>query len=287
MPDNKRLMMDQSISNDVVMSTKAVELHRQLTVVDGLQYPNWNRKIFEQLVEAGVSGVHATLLYHENTRETLTRFGEWERRFDEYSDLIRPVLEMEDVRRAKDERRVGVFFGAQNCSPIENDIELVGAFRRLGMLVMQLTYNNQSPLATGCYEQSDAGITRFGREVIHEMNRVGMVIDMSHSAERSTLEAIETSSRPLVISHANPLFFHDARRNKADKVLKALAESGGMLGVSTYAMHLPGGGDCRLSEYCDMIARTVDLMGIDHVGLGTDLCQDQPAQTLIWMRHGR
>src|SRR5699024_2847291 len=171
--------------------------------------------------------------------------------------------------------------------PIENDIGLLGAFRRLGMLVMQLTYNNQSPLATGCYEQSDAGITRFGREVIHEMNRVGMVIDMSHSAERSTLEAIETSSRPIVISHANPLFFHDARRNKSDKVLKALAESGGMLGVSTYAMHLPGGGDCRLSEYCDMIARTVDLMGIDHVGLGTDLCQDQPAQTLIWMRHGR
>src|SRR5699024_11792709 len=104
--------------------------------------------------------------------------------------------------------------------PIENDIELVGAFRRLGMLVMQLTYNNQSPLATGCYEQSDAGITRFGREVIHEMTRVGMVIDMSHSAERSTLEAIETSSRPIVISHANPLLLQAPRLYQSDKVLQ-------------------------------------------------------------------
>lgn len=265
----------------------AAALHRSLTVVDGLQYANWDREIFEQLVAAGVSGVHATLVYHETCRETLLRLGEWNRRFEAYADLIRPVHDMADIRRAKEEGRVGVYFGAQNCSPIEDDIDLVAIFRRLGLMIMQLTYNNQSLLATGCYEAEDTGITRFGREVIDEMNRQGMVIDMSHSGERSTLEAIEISSRPITISHANPLFFHEAKRNKSERVLRALAESDGMLGLSTYAMHLPGGSACTLDAYCDMIARTVDLMGIEHVGVGTDLCQKQPTETLTWMRNGR
>ena len=97
---------------------------------------------------------------------------------------------------------------------------------------MQLSYNNQSLLATGCYESDDPGITRMGRQVIREMNRVGLVVDMSHSAERSTLEAIEISERPLAITHANPSFWHSALRNKSDAVLNALAESGGMLGFS-------------------------------------------------------
>lgn len=271
----------QSMHEDVAV------LHRRLTIVDGLQYANWDREIFEQLLAGGVSGVHATIVYHETARETLTRLGEWQRRFERHSDLIFPVREINDIRLAKTQSRVGVFFGAQNCSPIEDDIDLVETFRRLGLLVMQLTYNNQSLLATGCYEDEDTGITRFGREVIREMNRVGMVIDTSHTAERSTLDAINLSTRPTVISHANPLFFHNARRNKSDRVLRALSESGGLLGLSVYPMHLRNGGDCRLDDYCDMVARTVDLMGIEHVGIGTDMCQKQPTSTLIWMRNGR
>lgn len=268
-------------------ASKAEALHQSLTVVDGLQYANWDREIFEQLLAGGVSGIHATLVYHETCRETLLRLGEWNRRFEAHRDLIRPVHEIDDIRRAKAEGRIAVYFGAQNCSPIEDDIDLVAIFRQLGLLIMQLTYNNQSLLATGCYEAEDPGITRFGRQVIAEMNRVGMVIDMSHSAERSTLEAIELSQRPIVISHANPTFFHAAKRNKSERVLRALAESGGMLGLSTYAMHLAGGGDCRLTDYCDMVARTVDLMGIEQVGIGSDLCQRQPQSTLTWMRNGR
>jgi microsomal dipeptidase-like Zn-dependent dipeptidase len=152
---------------------------------------------------------------------------------------------------------------------------------------MQLSYNNQSLLATGCYEEHDPGITRFGKAAIREMNRVGMIVDMSHSAERSTLEAIELSARPIVISHANPTSFHPALRNKSDTVLKALSESGGLLGFSAYPFHLKNGPDCTLDEFCDMIARTADLMGIEHLGIGTDLCLDQPTSVLTWMRNGR
>lgn len=175
----------------------------------------------------------------------------------------------------------------QNCSPIEDDIGLVEVFRDLGVRTMQLTYNNQSLLATGCYESSDSGVTRFGRVVIEEMNRVGMIVDMSHSAERSTLEAIEISAQPIVISHANPSFFHEAKRNKSDHVLRALASRGGLVGFSLYPFHLKNGSRCTAGEFTDMVARTVDLIGIDHVGIGSDLCQGQPYSVLEWMRNGR
>jgi membrane dipeptidase len=126
-----------------------------------------------------------------------------------------------------------------------------------------------------------------GRAVVAEMNRVGMVIDMSHSAERSTLEAIAHSSRPITISHANPASWHAAKRNKSDTVLRALAERGGMLGFSVYPHHLAGGSACTLASFCEMIARTADLIGVGHIGIGTDLCQDQPDSIVEWMRVGR
>ena len=262
-------------------------MHNDLIVIDGLQYSNWNRAIFQQLKEGGVTMVHVTVVYHEQIRETLLRIGEWNRQFELHHDLIMPVKNTADIRLAKKLGKVGIMFGAQNCSPIEDDIGMVEIMRELNLMIMQLTYNNQSLLACGCYEAEDSGVTRFGKQVIKEMNRVGMVVDMSHSAERSTLEAIEISERPIVISHANPNSFHEAKRNKSDTVLKALGESGGLLGFSLYPFHLKNGPDCSLDDFCDMVANTADLMGIDHIGIGTDLCQEQPLSVLEWMRNGR
>ena len=262
-------------------------MHNDLIVIDGLQYSNWNRAIFQQLKEGGVTMVHVTVVYHEQIRETLLRIGEWNRQFELHHDLIMPVKSTADIRLAKKLGKVGIMFGAQNCSPIEDDIGMVEIMRELNLMIMQLTYNNQSLLACGCYEAEDSGVTRFGKQVIKEMNRVGMVVDMSHSAERSTLEAIEISERPIVISHANPNSFHEAKRNKSDTVLKALGESGGLLGFSLYPFHLKNGPDCSLDDFCDMVANTADLMGIDHIGIGTDLCQEQPLSVLEWMRNGR
>ena len=262
-------------------------MHSDLIVIDGLQYSNWDRTIFEQLHQGGVTMVHATIVYHEQIRETLLRIAEWNRHFEQSSDLIMPVKSADDIRLAKQLGKVGIMFGAQNCSPIEDDIGMVEVMRELNLMIMQLTYNNQSLLACGCYEAEDSGVTRFGRQVIKEMNRVGMIVDMSHSAERSTLEAIEISERPIVISHANPNTFHMAKRNKSDRVLKALGASGGLLGFSLYPFHLKNGSDCTLNEFCEMVADTAELMGVDHIGIGTDLCQEQPHSVLEWMRNGR
>lgn len=262
-------------------------MYQDQIIIDGLQYCRWDRDYFMILQQSGISAIHVTLVYHEDARQTLSRFGQWNRLFEQNADLIVPVYNAQDIRAAKANGKVGVFFGAQNCSPIDDEIDLIEVMRNQGLLIMQLTYNNQSLLATGCYEQCDNGITRFGKQVIQEMNRVGMVIDMSHSAERSTLEAIEYSSRPICISHANPTFAHDALRNKSTEVLQALAQSGGLIGFSLYPFHLPNGSQCKLTDFCEMVAKTADLIGVNHLAIGSDLCLNQPQSVLEWMRNGR
>ena len=262
-------------------------MHQEPIVIDCLQYCNWSEGIFRQMRAGNVDAVHVTICYHENFRETVANFERWNGYFERFSDLIMPGRFAADVTRARASGRTAVFFGFQNCSPIEDDIGLVEIVHTLGARFMQLSYNNQSLLATGCYEQNDPGITRMGREVIAEMNRVGLVIDMSHSAERSTLEAIDISARPIAITHANPASWHAALRNKSDTVLKALGESGGMLGFSLYPHHLKGKSACTLDEFCEMVARTAELMGVEHIGIGSDLCQNQPDSVVEWMRVGR
>ncbi len=256
-------------------------------LIDNLQYANWSEKIFRQMQEGGVTAVHVTIAYHETFRETVANVETWNRWFERFPELIFHGRTGDDVRRAKTEGRTAIFFGFQNPSPIEDDIGLVEIWHSLGARFMQLTYNNQSLLATGCYEAEDQGVTRMGRQVIREMNRVGLVVDMSHSAERSTLEAIEISERPIAITHANPAFWHPARRNKSNEVLRALGQAGGMLGFSMYPHHLKDKSDCTLASFCEMIARTADLIGVNNIGLGSDLCQDQPDSVVEWMRMGR
>ena len=258
----------------------------QSLFIDALQYNNWSEEVFQQINWGGISAIHVTICYHEDFQEMVQNVIDWNRRFEDYSALIFQGRTASDVLKARKEGRTAIFFGFQNCSPIEDNIGMVEVCHQLGVRFMQLTYNNQSLLGTGCYEENDPGITRMGKQVIKEMNRVGLVVDMSHSAERSTLEAIEISERPIAITHANPTFWHPALRNKSDEVLKALGESGGMLGFSVYPHHLKDGSNCTLESFCTMIADTADLMGINSIGIGTDLCQNQPDSVVEWMRNG-
>ena len=256
-------------------------------LIDGLQYSNWSEEVFQQLREGGVDAVHVTLVYHETFRETVARIERWNRWFEQWPNLIFQGFTAEDIKTARATGRTAIFFGSQNPSCIEDDIGLVEVLHRLGMRFMQLTYNNQSLLATGCYEAEDTGLTRMGREVVAEMNRVGMVVDMSHSGERSTLSALEHSVRPIAVTHANPAIWHAARRNKSETVIGALAQTGGMLGFSLYPHHLKGGTACQLDDFCTMIARTAERFGTHFLGIGTDLCQNQPDSVVEWMRAGR
>ncbi|MPV86286.1 membrane dipeptidase [Ostreibacterium oceani] len=255
--------------------------------IDGLQYCAWSETIFRQWRASGLDAVHVTIAYHENFRETVLNVEQWNRWFERHDDLILHGQTAADVALAHETQRTAVFFGFQNPSPIEDDIGLVEVWHKLGARFMQLSYNNQSLLATGCYESDDAGITRMGKAVIKEMNRVGLVVDMSHSADRSTIEAAEISARPIAITHANVYAWHPALRNKQDSVIRAVTDNGGMLGFSLYPHHLKNKSDCTLDDFCTMIADAVAKYGIAHFGIGSDLCQDQPDRIVEWMRVGR
>jgi membrane dipeptidase len=256
-------------------------------LIDNLQYANWSETIFRQMRAGGVDAVHVTIAYHESFREMVLNLESFNRWFERFPELIFKGTSAADVRLAQETGRTAIFFGFQNPSPIEDDIGLVEICHQLGVRFMQLTYNNQSLLATGCYEDDDTGLTRMGKQVVEEMNRIGMVVDMSHSADRSTLESIDHSSRPIAITHANPHWWHPALRNKSDEVLKALTGRGGMLGFSVYPHHLKDGSACTLKNFCEMVAEAASRYGAEHLGIGTDLCQDQPDSIVEWMRVGR
>ena len=254
--------------------------------IDNLQYCNWSREIFEFNRAASLDAVHVTIVYHEDYDELLIEIKKWEKLFSDNSDLIFKGKDYNDIEKANLENKTAIFFGFQNCSPIEDDINLVEKVHNLGCRFMQLTYNNQSLLATGCYEKIDSGVTNFGREAIKEVNRVGVVIDMSHSAEKSTFDAINLSDKPIAITHANPSFWHPAKRNKSNDLLKTLSESGGMLGLSLYPHHLKDNTNCTIESFCEMVAKTADIMDIKNIGIGSDLCLNQPDSIVEWMRNG-
>ena len=254
--------------------------------IDNLQYCNWSREVFQINREAGLDAIHVTIVYHEDFDELKTVVKQWEDHFTKNSDLIFHGKDFKDIEKAKLENKTAIFFGFQNCSPIEDDIGLVEKVYDLGCRFMQLTYNNQSLLATGCYENTDSGVTNFGREVIKEMNRLGFVIDMSHSAEKSTIDAINISEKPIAITHANPSFWHPAKRNKSNELLKILSENKGMLGLSLYSHHLKNGKNCTLDSFCEMAAKTAEIIGAECIGIGSDLCLNQPDTVVEWMRNG-
>ena len=254
--------------------------------IDNLQYCNWNEEVFKINNEAKLDAVHVTIAYHEDYDEVLKNVETWKKYFKNFSNLISHGNSYKDIDKAHKENKTAIFFGFQNCSPIEDDINLVQSVRDLGAVFMQLTYNNQSLLATGCYENVDGGVTRMGREVIKEMNRVGIVVDMSHSAEQSTLDAIEISEYPIAITHANPFSWHESKRNKSDQILKALNNSGGMIGLSMYPHHLRDGTNCTIESFCEMVAQTSELINVNQIGIGSDLCLGQPDSVVDWMRNG-
>lgn len=255
--------------------------------IDGLQYCNWSREIFLEMRAGGLSAVHATVSYHEGFTQTARHLVDWRSRFREHEDLILFARDWADVERARASGRTAIFLGLQTPMPIEDDLGLVELLYDLGVRFMQLTYNNQSLLGCGWREREDSGVTRMGREVIREMNRLGMAIDLSHAGERTALEAIELSERPVVVSHANPRWLRDTARNASKRLLNALAANGGLLGLSLYPEHLPAGGATSLRAFGDMAAQAAEIMGVGRLGIGSDLCRGQPDSVVRWMREGR
>jgi len=262
-------------------------------LIDALQASKPERARFEEWRQGGIGCVHVTLAIWETARETLTVVGEWNRLFAANADLVELATNADDIERIAASGKTAVVFGFQNTSPFEDDIDLVRIFHRLGVRIAQLTYNIQNHIGSGCWEDDDRGLSKFfGRGLVREMNGVGMLVDLSHCGEKTCFDAIEHSARPVAITHANPQDFVGfeielKRRNKSNALLKALAAKGGMIGLSMYPRISKGGSNATLDSFCDMVAYAVDLIGVDHVGFGSDWYEGWPESEILWWRAGR
>lgn len=254
--------------------------------VDSLLCTRLDRETLLELRSGDIGCVTITAGFWEDATESMDSLVRWGEMVRENSDLAEIATSVDQIRQVAASGRTAIVLGFQNSSLLQGRLGYVELFARMGVRVVQLTYNIQNDIGGSCYDPHDSGLTRYGREVVQEMNRVGMVVDCSHVGNRTTLDAIEVSSVPIAVTHANPASLVPHARNKPDEVLRALAATGGMFGLTIYRNLAAEYVDTPV-RWSEMVARTADVMGVEHIGIGTDMDQRSSAEYLTWMRKGR
>jgi membrane dipeptidase len=256
-------------------------------LIDALQCGHFDRGVLEELRKADVGCVTSTLGFWEGAIEAMDKVAWWRDLARDNADLMSIACTANDIKTANTNGRIAVVLGFQNASLFDSRIRFVELFADLGIRVVQLTYNNQNDYGGSCYEPNDSGLSRFGRELIDEMNRAGILLDLSHVGNRTTLDAIRHSKKPVAITHANPDSVFPHKRNKTDDVIRALKDNGGVIGCACYR-NITGDEYCAsVDKWCELVARTVEIAGIDHVGIGTDRSHHHGPVDYDWMRKGR
>jgi microsomal dipeptidase-like Zn-dependent dipeptidase len=256
-------------------------------LIDALQCGHFNREVFTQLRRGNISAVTVTCGFWEDPLESFDSLGKWRDLIGENADLVAIARTPADIETIAASGRTALILGFQNTDLFGNRIRLVEMFAELGVRVVQLTYNNQNSVGGSCYEDEDSGLARFGRDLVREMNSAGILIDCSHVGERTTLDAIRHSHQPIAVTHGNARSIFDHSRNKGDDILHALRDSGGVVGCAVYR-NITGDYFCAsVRNWAEMVARTVEIAGIDTVGIGTDYGHENQPEDYAWMRMGR
>jgi membrane dipeptidase len=258
-------------------------LHDSLLVVDGLNISRFDRSVFEDLRRGGVTAANCTCSIWENFRDSMDQVARWQAHFREHADLITQVFTTADIHRAKAEGRTGIILGWQNLSGIEDRLDYLGLFKALGVGVMQIAYNTQNWVGTGCYERHDGGLSEFGHEVIAEMNRLGILCDLSHVGPRTSEDVIRASTRPVAYTHCLPAGLRAHPRNKTDAQLRSIAERGGFVGVTMFPPFLRRGTQSTVDDYVEAIEYVLDRVGESQVGIGTDFTQGWGPEFFDWI----
>ncbi len=264
--------------------TEASTLHAEAIVIDGLQCSDFDRALFEEALRGGVTAINCAAVLWENFHDGIDYVSMWKRLVRDNADIVTLVRTTDDIRAAKKAGKLGIIIGWQNTSPIEDRLDYVEVFKDLGVGIMQLTYNTQNYSGSGYLEARDSGLTGFGRELIGEMNRVGVLCDLSHVGETTAAEAIDWSQKPCAITHCLPQALRDVPRNKSDDIFKRCADKGGVIGTSLFAPGLAAGNDANVASVIDALEYTLGLVGEDHVAIGTDfsLNRPRPGPWMLW-----
>ena len=271
------------------MEAQVNRVYAEAIVFDGLNICNWSREIFEEWRRGGITGVSCTCGLWENFRDSIANVIQWRRWFDEHADLILQVRTTDDIRRAKIEGKTGVVLSWQNTAGIEDRIDTLQIFNELGVKIMQLTYNTQNYSGAGYTELKDSGLTGFGREVVDEMARVGIVCDLSHVGPQTSADAIDYAKKPPCFSHVLPRGMRDVARNKSDELIRALGKRGGIIGLSQFGPFMKKGNDSTIADYVEALDYVIDLAGEDNVGIGSDASQGhgRPSEFMEWCNHDK
>lgn len=247
-----------------------VELHGESIIIDAVcplvmddpQYLQWYR-------DGGVTVLAPTVGGWEDAPPTLRRIAAWHRLLRERKDsrLVQSADAIEDVKRRGD---LGVYWHLQGTDPIEDNLDLVDLYKALGVGVVQLTYNVRNRVGDGCEEKTDAGLSRFGIRLVERLNKARVIVDCSHTGERTSLEAIECSTAPVILSHSNVVSVHPSPRNVTLDLIKSIAQSGGVIGVVGFPAMVADSTTPSLDQFIAHVDAIVECAGIDHVGLGLD-----------------
>lgn len=260
---------DTRLAAGPVGQAAAMALHAAAIVIDGTcpllrrdGYLGWFK-------DGGYTAVAPTVGLGCEAAGALRELGGWHRTINSRDDLVL-VRTASDIERAKREKRLAIILHFQGTSPIENDLRLADAYKALGVSMIMLAYNQKNRVGDGCEERTDAGLSNFGVDLVKRLNELKIVVDCSHTGMRTTLDAIEMSSAPVVFSHSNPHTVFASRRNITDEQIKAVAQSGGLVGINGFPHYVSSARKPSLDDYIRHIDYVVDLVGIDHVGLGID-----------------
>ena len=265
----------------------SADLHRELTVVDGLVVANFGRAIFEDMRRGGLTAANCTCSIWEGFRATMDNVARWKGWFREHRDLITQVSTSADIARAKRAGKTGIILGWQNLTGIEDQIGYLQLFKELGVGIMQIAYNTQNLVGTGCYESRDGGLSDFGHEVIAEMNRLGILCDLSHVGAKTSEDVIKASKKPVAYTHCLPGALKAHPRNKSDEQLRSIVERGGFVGVTMFPPFLRRGTESTVDDYVEAIEYVIKLCGEDQVGFGTDFTQGYDREFFEWITHDK
>ena len=243
-------------------------------LIDGLVISKFSRETFEDMRSGGITAANCTCSVWHNFSETMANVAEWKSWFKEHDDIILQVYNCEDILSAKSQNKVGIILGWQNTSGLGDDINNLVLFQELGIRIMQLTYNSQNLVGSGCWETSDGGLTDFGHHVVDEMNKLGILIDLSHVGPKTSSDAIRYSKQPVAYTHCCPMLKQHAR-NKTDDQLREIANAGGFIGFASYTPFLPKGEESTLADCVSALDYLIDIVGEENVGIGTDWVQGQ------------
>ncbi len=264
----------------------ATELHNDAIVIDGLICAKWERALFEDMAKGGLTAANCTVSFWENFEGTVRNIVEMNNLIEESSDLLLKVRTSEDIYRAKQQGKTGVMMGFQNAHAFEDQIGYVQVFKDMGVGIVQMCYNTQNLVGTGCYER-DGGLSGFGREIVAEMNKVGMLCDLSHVGPNTAKEVIDESNKPVAYSHCLPSGLKEHPRNRSDEELKYIADKGGFVGVTMFTPFLKAGINATIEDYVEAIRYVYNIVGEDAIGIGTDFTQGHDQNFFEYLTHDK